>query len=120
MTISVGSRALCTSPKCETILFHFNVLNKSNFIIPKRIMWNEVEFPNSWHFSNVVPTLEQRFERIEQIIQYLDGGGDLIFFNSFRYSSNLRISYYKPSRASSSSILVRTTRVEKKIHFKKS
>ena len=76
MTTSVGSRALCTSPKGETTLFHSNVLNKSNFIIPKRIMWNEVEFQDTWHFVNVVPTLEQRFERIEQIVQYPDGGGN--------------------------------------------
>ncbi|KAL6335940.1 hypothetical protein AAG906_003565 [Vitis piasezkii] len=73
MTTNVGFGALCTSPKGETILFHSDVLNKSNFIIPKRIMWNEVE-------------------------------GDLIFSNSFRHSINLRISYYEPSRASSSSI----------------
>ena len=65
MTTSVGSRALCISLKGETILFHSDVLNKSNFIIPKRIMWNEVEFPDSWHFANVVPALEQRSERIE-------------------------------------------------------
>ena len=36
----------------------------------------------------------------------------MIFFNSFRYSRNLRISDYEPSRASSSSIPVRTTRIE--------
>ena len=47
MTTSIGSGALCTSPKGETILFHSNALNKSNFIILKRIMWNEVEFPET-------------------------------------------------------------------------
>ena len=112
MTTSVGSRALCTSPKGETILFHLDVLNKSNFIIPKRIMWNEVEFPETWHFANVVPAIEQRSEMIEQIVQYPDGEEDLNFSNYFRHSSNPRISYYKPSRALSSSILVRTTRIE--------
>ena len=76
MTTSVGSGALCTSLKGETTLFHSNVLNKSNFIIPKRIMWNKVEFPDTWHFANVVPVLEQRSEIIEQIVQYPDGGGD--------------------------------------------
>ena len=38
---------------------------------------------------------------IEQIIQYAEGGGDLIVFNSFRHFSNPRISDYEPSRASS-------------------
>ena len=78
-------------------------------------MWNNfiiscVEFPESWHFANAVPTIEQRSERIEQIVQYPNRGGDLIFSNSFRHSSNPRISYYEPFRASSSSIPVRTTR----------
>ena len=72
MTTSVGFGALRTSPKGETILFHLDVLNKSNFIIPKRIMWNEVEFPETWHFANAVPPIEQRTERIEQIVQYPD------------------------------------------------
>ena len=112
MTTSVGSGALCTGPKGETILFHLDVLNKSNFIIPKKIMWNEVEFLETWHFANAVPTIEKKFERIEQIVQYPDGGGDLIFSNSFRHSSNPRISDYEPSKASSSSIPVRTTRIE--------
>ena len=89
MTTSVGSRALCTSPKDKTILFHSNVLNKSNFINPKRIMWNEVEFLETWHFTNVIPNLEQKSEMIEQIIQYPNGGGDLVFSNSFRHSNNL-------------------------------
>ena len=75
-----------------------------------KIKWDEVEFPEIWHFSNAIPPIEQRFERIEQIVQYPDGGGDLIFSNFFRHSSNPRILDYEPSRASSSSILVRTTR----------
>ena len=112
MTTSVGYRALCTSPKGETTLFHSDMLNKSNFIIPKKIKWNEVEFPETWHFVKAVPAIEQIFERIEQIDQYPNGGGDLIFSNSFRHSSSLRISDYEPSRASSSSIPVRTTRIE--------
>ena len=101
MTTSVGFGALCTSPKGKTIFFHSDVLNKSNFIILKRIIWNEVEFPETWHFANAVPTLEQRSEMIEQIIQYAEGGGDMIVFNSFRHFSNPRISDYEPSRASS-------------------
>ena len=36
----------------------------------------------------------------------------MVFSNSFRHSSNPKISDYEPSRASSSSIPVRTTRVE--------
>ena len=36
----------------------------------------------------------------------------MIFSNSFRHSSSPRISYFQPSRASSSSIPVRTTREE--------
>ena len=112
MTTSIGSGALCTNPKGETILFHSNVLNKSNFIIPKRIMWNEVEFLETWHFANVVPAIEQISERIEQITQYLDGGRDLVLSNYFHHSSNPGISYYEPFKASSSSIPVRTTRTE--------
>ena len=65
MTVSIGFGALCTNPKGETIMFHSDVLNKSNFIIPKRIMWNEVECPKNWHFADVVLALEQRFEMIE-------------------------------------------------------
>ena len=105
MTTSIGSWALCTSHKGETILFHSYVLNNSNVIIPKRIMWDEVEFPKSWHFANVVPAWEQRFEKIKLIVQYPNGGGDLIFSISFRHSRNPRIYNYKPSRASSSSIV---------------
>ena len=112
MATSVGSGAPCTSPKGETTLFHSDMLNKSNFIIPKKIMWNEVEFPETWHFVNVVPTIEQGSKMIEQIVEYPDGGGDLIFSNSFGHSSNPRISYYEPFKASSSSIPVRTTRIE--------
>ena len=112
MNISVGSGALCTSPKEETTLFYSNMLDNSNFIVPKKILWKDVEFPENWHFVNAVPTIEQRSERIEQIIQYPNGGGDLIFSNSFRHSSSPRVSVYEPSRASSSSILVTTTREE--------
>nr|CAN74114.1 hypothetical protein VITISV_036745 [Vitis vinifera] len=104
MTTSVGSGAQCTSPKGETTLFHFDMLDKSNFIIPKKIKWSEVEFPENWHFAYAVPAIEQKSERIEQIVQYPDGGGDLIFSNSFRHYSSPRISDYEPSRASSSSI----------------
>ena len=112
MTTSVGSGALCTNPKGETILFHSDVLNKSNFIIPERIMWNKVEFLDTWYFANAFPALEQISERIEQIVQYPDGRGYLVFSNSFCHSSNPRISNYEPSRASSSSIPVRTTKIE--------
>ena len=52
-------------------------------------MWNEVEFLETWHFANVVPTLEQKSKRIEQIVQYPNEGGDLVFSNSFRHSNNL-------------------------------
>ena len=65
MTTSVGSGALCTNLKGEIILFHSDVLNKSNFIILKRIMWNEVEFPETWHFANAILALEKRYKRIE-------------------------------------------------------
>ena len=58
MTTSIGSRALCTSPKGETTLFHSNMLDKSNFIIPKKIKWSEVKFPENWHFANVVLAIE--------------------------------------------------------------
>ena len=75
-------------------------------------MWNEVEFPETWHVANDVLALEQISEMIEQIVQYPDGGRDLVFSNFFRHSSNLRISYYEPFRVSSSSIPVRTTRIE--------
>ena len=45
MTTMVGLGGLCTSPKGETILFLSNLISKSNFIIHKKIMWNEVDFP---------------------------------------------------------------------------
>ena len=75
-------------------------------------MWNEVEFPETWHFANAILALEKRYKRIEQIVQYPGGNKDLVFSNSFRHSSNPRISNYEPSRALSSSILLRTTRIE--------
>ena len=109
MTTSVGSGTLCTSPKGETTLFHSDVINKFNFIVPMKIKWNEVEFLENWHFANAVPAIEQRYERIEQIVQYSDGGGDLIFSNSFCHPSSPKISDFEPSRALSSSIPVRTT-----------
>ena len=83
MITSIGSRELCTSPKGETTLFHSDILSNSNFIIPKKIMWHEVEFPETWHFANVILAIEQRSERIEHIVQYSDGWGDLVFSNSF-------------------------------------
>ena len=92
MTTSVRSGALCTSPKGETTYFHSNMLDKSDFIIPKKILWKDVEFLENWHFANAVPAIAHRSERIEQIVQYPDGGGDLIFSNSFCHSSNPRIS----------------------------
>ena len=73
---------------------------------------DEVEFPENWHFANVVPAVEQRSEMIEQIVQYSDGGGDMIFSNSFRHSSSPKIPDYEPSRASSPFIPIRTTRIE--------
>ena len=112
MNTSVGSGALCTSPKGETTYFHLDILDKSDFIIPKKILWKDVEFPENWHFANAVLAIAQRSEMIEQIVQYPDGEEDLNFSNYFRHSSNPRISYYEPSRALSSSILVRTTRIE--------
>ena len=36
-------------------------------------MWHEVEFPETWHFANVILAIEQRSERIEHIVQYSDG-----------------------------------------------
>ena len=74
MNTSVGSGALCTSPKGETTYFHLDMLDKSDFIIPKKILWKDVEFPENWHFSNAVPAIAQQSERIEQIVQYPDGG----------------------------------------------
>lgn len=112
MNTSVGSGALCTSPKGETTYFHSDMLDKSDFIIPKKILWKDVEFPENWHFANAVPAIAQRSESIEQIVQYPDGGGELVFSNSFRHSSSPRVSVYEPSRASSSSFPVRTTREE--------
>ena len=55
MTTSVGFRALCTNPKGETNLFQSNLISKSNFIIPKKIMWNEVDFPGSQNSSQFHP-----------------------------------------------------------------
>ena len=112
MNTSVRSGALCTSPKGETTLFYSDMLDKSNFIVPKKILWKDVEFPENWHFANVVLAIEQRSKRIEQIIQYPNGGGDMIFSNSFRHSSSPRVSIYKLSKAANSSIPVRTTRKE--------
>ena len=45
MNTSVGSGALCTSPKGETTYFHSDMLDKSDFIIPKKILWKDVDFP---------------------------------------------------------------------------
>ncbi|RVW20915.1 hypothetical protein CK203_110548 [Vitis vinifera] len=77
-----------------------------------KILWKDVDFPENWHFANAVPAIAQRSESIEQIVQYPDGGGELVFSKSFRHSSSPRVSVYEPSRASSSSIPVRTTREE--------
>ena len=73
MITSVGSGALCTSPKGETTLFYSDMLDKSNFIILKKILWKDVEFPENWHFANAIPAIEQISERIEQNVQYPDG-----------------------------------------------
>ncbi|KAL6333631.1 hypothetical protein AAG906_028816 [Vitis piasezkii] len=95
MNTSVRSGALCTIPKGETTYFHSDMLEIN------------VEFPENWHFANAVPAIAQRSESIEQIVQYPDGGGELVFSNSFRHSNSPRVSVYEPSRASSSSIPLR-------------
>ena len=59
MNTSVGSGALCTSPKGETTYFHSDMLDKSDFIIPKKILWKDVDFPENWHFANAVPVIAQ-------------------------------------------------------------
>ncbi|RVW69174.1 ADP-ribosylation factor-like protein 8a [Vitis vinifera] len=105
--IAVQFQLLCMYLNSPFFSYMFIMLS-----IPMKIKWNEVEFPENWHFANAVPAIEQRFERIEQIGQYPNGGGYLIFSNSFHHSSSLRISDFEPSRASSSSIPVRTTREE--------
>ena len=78
MITSVGFGALCAGPKGETILFHSDVLNKSNFIIPKRIMWNEVEFLATWHFANVISTLKQRSDKMNRLF-YTQMGVEIWF-----------------------------------------
>ncbi|KAL6331848.1 hypothetical protein AAG906_020193 [Vitis piasezkii] len=98
------------------------MLDKSDFIIPKKILWKDVDFLKIgillilFHHSKTFESIEQiistMFESIEQIVQYPDGGGELVFSKSFRHSSSPRVSIYEPSRASSSSIPVRTTREE--------
>ena len=54
------------------------MLDKSDFIIPKKILWKNVEFPENWHFANAVVAITQCSESIEQIVQYPDGGGELV------------------------------------------
>ncbi|KAL6312777.1 hypothetical protein AAG906_005921 [Vitis piasezkii] len=49
------------------------ITNKSDFIIPKKILWKDVDFQN-WHFANLCSTT--MLESIEQIVQYPDGGGE--------------------------------------------
>ena len=78
MNTSVGSGARYTSPKGKTTYFHSDMLDKSDFIVPKKILWKDVEFPENWHFVNAVPAIAQRSESIEQIVQYPDGGGELV------------------------------------------
>ena len=58
MNTSVGSEALCTNPKGETTYFHLDMLDKSDFIVPKKILWKVVEFTENWHFANAVPAIE--------------------------------------------------------------
>ena len=58
MNTSVGSGVLCTNPKGETTYFHSNMLDKSDFIVPKKILWKDVEFLENWHFANAVPAIE--------------------------------------------------------------
>ena len=72
MNTRVGSGALCTSPKGETTYFHSDMVDKSDFIIPKKILWKYVEFPENWHFANAIPAITQRSKSIEQIVQYPD------------------------------------------------
>ena len=59
-------------------------------------MWNKVEFLDTWYFANAVPALEQISERIEQIVQYPDGRGYLVFSNSFRHSAALEFLFMNP------------------------
>ena len=111
MTTIVGSGALCTSIKGETIFFQSDLISKSNFIILE-ILWKKVDFPKSWHLSNVAQPIYQTIEKIEQIVQYPCGWGDLIFSSSFRHYGIHSISKYKSSRASRSSIYTRIAKME--------
>ena len=47
MATIVGYEALYTKSKGETIIFQSDLISKSNFIILKMILWNEVDFPKS-------------------------------------------------------------------------
>ena len=41
-------------------VYHLDMLDKSDFIIPKKILWKDVDFPENWHFANAVPAIAQR------------------------------------------------------------
>ena len=52
-------------------VYHLDMLDKSDFIIPKKILWKDVDFPENWHFANAVPAIAQRSESIEQIVSHM-------------------------------------------------
>ncbi|KAL6339361.1 hypothetical protein AAG906_028093 [Vitis piasezkii] len=58
------------------------MLDKSDFIIPKKILWKDVDFPKIGILLMLFHHCTT-FESIEQIVQYLDGGGELVFSKSF-------------------------------------
>ncbi|RVW83333.1 hypothetical protein CK203_038862 [Vitis vinifera] len=72
------------------------MLDKSDFIIPKKILWKDVDFPENWHFANAVPAIAQRSESIEQIVQYPDGGGELVSPNLSDIPAALEFLFMNP------------------------
>lgn len=67
-------------------------------------MWNEVDFPLSWHFSDDAPPTEQTTQKTEKILQFPDGGSSLTLSDVL---GPIELQNINPHRLSGSSITIK-------------
>ena len=104
LNTNLNAKALLKSPRDKTLLLQCSSAD-INSQVPKMIIWNEIQLPDSWLLENEmppknIPTENTRFSNIEQ---YLDGIVKISFDHS-KQKTPPRIKYNpRDSYAGSSS-----------------
>ncbi|KAL2492687.1 putative reverse transcriptase domain [Abeliophyllum distichum] len=86
----MSPKVLRSSPKNETLLIEINPLH-SNFVIPRRLYWDQVTQNPLWTFKNELPPVrEAPSSRLKEITELPDGSVQVQFASS---SSSSRYSF---------------------------